>query len=196
MPRLTKAFRLDAEHRYWLGDQRLPGVTDVIGDLVDYSRVDPVVLEHKRQIGEALHKAIALGPDLEPASLDPVIEPYYAGWVAFLRENAYEPIEFEQRGYHRVHLFGGTWDQTGRFNGDLGLIDIKTLAVETPVTALQTAAYAAIRDQGRTKIKRRFSLQLKPDGRYVLHEYNRSTDWKVFLACLSRHQWRARNELT
>lgn len=190
-------FRFDPEaHEYWLNGRRLPSVTEVLNDLVDYSRVAPEVLEHKRQVGEALHEAIALGDDLDMGSLDPAVEPYYAAWQRFVSETGYEPLEFEQQGYHETYYFAGTWDQIGTFNGKLALPDIKTLAVDTPVTSLQTAAYAAIRDQHqRKKVRQRFALQLTPDRNppYRLHEHKDPADFKTFLACLSRHQWALKN---
>lgn len=192
--RPTDVFTFDDEtHTYRLGSRILPGVTDVLGDLIDYSHIGRYILERKRQIGQALHRAIELGGELDPGSLDPAVEPYYRAWEKFQRDTEFHIVEQEQRGYHKLYRYAGTWDLVGEFarpRSPLVLVDVKTLYELSPVSGLQTAAYAAIRDQHqRRKIQQRYTLQLKNDGTYRLEGHDQRDDLAVFLACLQRYQW-------
>lgn len=195
--RLFKDLFVDPEaHEYWLHDIRLPSVTDTLDPLVNYDGVMARVLERKRQIGQALHECIALGDKLDSDSVDPLVLPYFQAWQKFLSESGFVPHEHEISGFHQLYQFAGTWDLVGDLNGKLALLDTKTTAVISPVNGLQTAAYKAIRDQGqRRKIQQRFTLQLKPDASYRLQEHDDPRDFSVFLACLTWHNFKCKNNL-
>lgn len=187
-----------ATHEYFWDSQPVPSVTRILQQVVNYSGVPAEVLERKRQIGEAVHQAIALdlANDLDEES---VVEPwagYFQGWRRFMRETGFEPALCEHRVYHRQYGYAGTLDICGRLKGKCALLDIKTSAEVHPSAALQTAAYAAaLEDQDHIKTNVRYALQLKDDGSYELHLHKGSADFQVFLALLSIYNWRKRNQL-
>ena len=191
-------FRVDVDrHEYWLGDRQLPSVTDILEDEMDFSRVANGTLEYKKAIGQAVHGAIALGETLDPDSVDPAIIGFLNAYQKFMLENDVEIIERNRPGFHPLYQFAGTWDEVWRYQGELAMPDIKTVYTMHPATELQTSAYCEIRNHdSRAKIKRRFGLQLGPDGTYKLHEYKGKDDFRVFLALLTRFNWRIKHGLT
>lgn len=185
-------------HEYFWNGQPVPNVTRILQPVVDYSGVPTDVLERKRQIGEAVHQAIALdlAHDLDEESVVEPWAPYFRAWHRFLIGTGFEVILYEHRVFHRQYGYAGTLDLWGRVNGQYVLLDIKTSSDVHPATALQTAAYAAaLENQEQLETKARYALQLKPDGGYELHPHTESSDFQVFLALLSVYNWRRRNGL-
>jgi hypothetical protein len=184
-------------HRYRLDGSDVPGVTRVLGSLYDFAGIREGVLEHKRQIGEALHMAIDLDlkGDLELDSLDLEVVGYFEGWRKFRRETGFECLFSEKQVASLKYRYAGTLDFAGRIEGVESLIDGKTTAALHPAVALQTAAYHnAACEMGLLRpTARRYALRLKPDGTYILDQHRDMTDFFVFLSCLSLHNWRARH---
>lgn len=187
-------------HRYRLDGAVVPGVTRVLAPLYDFSAIRSDVLEHKRQIGEALHMAIELDlrDALDADSLDPEVAGYFDGWRRFRRETRFECRFSERQVASKKFRYAGTLDLAGLIDGAESLIDGKTTAALHPATALQTAAYlAAASEMGLIRSNaRRYALRLKPDGTYVLDQHKDRNDFAVFLSCLSLHNWRSRHGLT
>lgn len=192
--------RFDAPtHTYTLDGKVLPSVTQILKPLYDFSAVPADVLERKRQIGTAVHKAIELDllDDLDPDSLAPEVAPYFAAWVRFKTE--FRPESQGGGSEVRVHTasYAGTVDLiTGRVgHSDTWVIDYKTSAQVGPVVALQTAAYAhAAHEMGVVPHgPKRATLHLLPTGLYKLIEHKDRNDIRVFQSLLIVHQWRQAN---
>jgi hypothetical protein len=185
---------LDASHVYRVGGLVVPGVTSVLGQVDTLGGIPAAALEYARERGVAVHLATQLHDegDLDWSSLDETIEPYVLAWVQFLKDTEFEVTEIEKLVYSDRHRYCGTLDRKGLLYGEPTVLDIKCVAVLSPVTGLQTAAYAeADRPNQRTKAARRAAVQLKPDGTYRWQEYTEKTDFSVFLSLLQLANWRA-----
>ena len=192
----------EASHTYRLDGRVVPSVTQVLDPLYDFSRIAPEVLERKRNLGTAVHKAIELdvADDLDHASLSEAVLPYFQAWQQFNADFAPRNAQSEVRVYSK-HGYAGTCDLVCEQRDEVWVLDFKTSAEVGAATALQTAAYSqAVKETWRPNddlqhLFRRGAVHLKPDGTYKLHTYNDRTDWPTFLACLTLHNWRMNNGL-
>lgn len=193
---MTNALRFDAEsHTYWLGSRKVPGVTTVLKPLYDWSMVDPEVLAAKAALGTAVHLCTELydADDLDDDTVMPEWRPYLDGWVKFREETGFVPTRIETRVFHPGLFYAGTLDRTGILFDAEAMLDIKTSATMSPAVGCQTAAYlralTAAPDYEGPQDMKRYSVQLKPDGTYKLHEYNDPTDWPTFVSLLTVRNW-------
>lgn len=185
-----------ATHTYTLEGRAIPNVTRVLEPLEHFDKVPPSILEYASERGTAVHRATELYDtgELDEASLDDELVPYLEGWKKFLDESGFQILRIERRVYHERYRYAGTLDRQGILGDDPWIIDIKTVSQLSPVTGLQTAAYAdPAHEDKRTKAPRRGAVQLRPDGTYRLKEYREQTDFAVFLAALNLYNWRNRN---
>src|SRR5271170_6005235 len=103
-----------ATHRYTWDDKPVPGVTQVIRSALGdpFVGVPSHVLEHKRQIGVAAHKACeldALGK-LDESTVHPAVLPYLEAWRAFVREAGFRIDETERRIHSELFGYAGQLD--------------------------------------------------------------------------------------
>lgn len=185
---------VEADHSYWVGDRRIPSVTKIMKPLQDFSFIPPGVLAAKAALGTAVHFATELydEDDLDWSSLTEAQEPYVRAWAKFREQNAVEIVSSEERVYHDQLGYAGQLDRTAIIGAQYGLLDIKTVAVMTPVVGVQTAAYLEAwkrthRDTPPPTV--RWGVQLKPDGTYRFCTYTSPKDFGVFCACLTIHNW-------
>ena len=209
-------FRFDADaHAYYLGSERIPGVTAVLGQVVDFSFVRDEVLDRKRAIGSALHEAIEIDLDgeLDEDSVDPAVRPYFTGWRKFQDEHGAFLIQAKERPiYSRIYRYGCTPDLWGNFiagNEAVPFVcEIKSTATVHPAVGLQTAAQLqCIAEDGAPYVgrsravseyiarARRFVLQLLPTGKYSLRELTARDDFATFLALLTAYRWKQRHNI-
>ena len=84
---MEAALKFDAEqHVYSLGGRNLPNVTNIIRPLQEgFDRIPPAVLEHARERGQAVHRAVLFHNenDLDIETLDLEIVPYFEAWIRF-----------------------------------------------------------------------------------------------------------------
>lgn len=188
-----------AAHRYHLDGQPVPSVTQILAPFYSFEHVTPETLEHKRQIGEALHFAIELDiqGDLDENTLHPAVAPYFRGWRKFVRETGFEPIYTELRVGSKKLRYAGTLDLAGRIERREVLIDAKTTAALHPAVGPQTAAYLqAVAEMDLLDPKaRRYALRLTPEGTYTLDEFKDKTDIHIFTSLLSVRNWMAKHKL-
>lgn len=185
----------EASHRYTHPDgRRLISVTQAIqaAGLVNTDWFN----EAAAWRGSVVHKCCELdckGTLLE-SSVDPAALPYLQAWRAWKQNVGFTPTKIEQRHYHPTLLYSGTQDRAGYLpNGEECDVDLKT-GVAQKWHAIQLAAYGNFHRQPRTR--RRFTVRLQPDGRYVTTEYTNATwsqDWAAFQSCLVIANWRQIN---
>ena len=187
----------EAEHRYFYGEMELPSVTTALSVITDFSMVQPQVLERARVRGVAAHRATELDDlgTLDESSLSPVLVPYLDAWRLFRLQTGFIPDNIEERVFSLKHLYAGTLDRVGTLEKRFAkrvLIDIKARAVMTDDTGPQLAAYAQawLDMTGEDLMDHRYSVQLKPDGKYKLHHYQNVSDLGAFLGCLAVFNWR------
>lgn len=186
-------FRFDeARHEYWLGEIRLPSVTQVLADLYDFDGIPVATLKVAAQRGQYVHQATELHDrdDLDWDSLHPPYRPYVEAWLRFRDERKPEIVDAEKADYHRKLLYAGKRDRILMLDGELTLADIKTTYKVSRVDALQTAGYQAIAEQDKVKIERRVTIHLRKDGAYEVVPWDDRGDFAVFAGCLARYNWR------
>ncbi len=158
-------FRYSAEdHSYWLGERRLPSVTEVLKVLPNgYEHVSPEVLERKRVLGTAVHLACELDDrgTLDESTLDPAIQPYLSAWRRFRADTGFRCTVIEKSGYSRQYGYAGTLDRLGEIASAVSVVDLKCVAELKPETGLQLAAYSQlVLEMGVIDRARRFTLPL------------------------------------
>jgi hypothetical protein len=185
----------EATHTYTVGGRVLPSVTQIIAPIrQDFSTVPPAVLEMKRQIGSAVHKACEFDDagELDFEGLVPLLQGYVTGWRRFIAHTGAVVIANEQRLYHEALGFAGTLDRLLEVAGELWLVDIKTAAQPHRSYGVQLAGYellvAGAAWPGRPV--KRASAHLTPEGVYRLHPFNDPSDGACFRALLSIHHWK------
>lgn len=185
------------DHSYTLDGVRLPSVTQILRRLFDFSKVDPDVLAAKAALGTAVHIACELddADDLVEGSVHSSVRPYLEGYRLFKRHKSPRVIATEQVIHNSLYGFAGKFDLLNEFDDALWLIDWKTPLHISPAVGLQTAAYAKCLPKEFTggRPVKRAALQLMDDGRYRLHEFKDPSDWPVFCAFATAHNWQERN---
>jgi len=165
-----------AEHAYYLDGRRLPSVTQILQAAAlgtDYSMVPPAILEHKRQVGVAVHAACRMvdEDDLDETTIADEIRPYVDGYRAFITDTGFRAMGTELALYDDVLGYAGTPDVWGDLNGRFALLDRKTLwTLDVPTAALQAAGYAPLIEalEPAWRGAERFALHLQRTGRYRL----------------------------
>jgi len=170
---------LDENHVYHVDGRIVKGVTSIIKACGLMSTQWSSQWHMDR--GTAVHRAVHLLEidDLDPASVEPIIEPYLDAWKAFKLETDYQGHEYEQIVYHPTYQYAGTLDQTGVLNGRTCLIDLKTGSHQS-WWSIQCSAYNAV-----AKMQDRYSLELHDNGKYKLIQHKDKRDFQRFLACLT-----------
>ena len=184
----------ELKHEYRHKGNVVPSVTQILqgAGLIDLSMVKEGVLEYRKQLGTAVHRATELydNNDLVMEDLDPRIKPYLDGWIKFRAEVDFGVEANELRLFHPKYQYAGTLDRVGTIFGKRSLVDLKTGLVYASYGA-QTAAYKeAYEFEHKKKIQARYTLQLKDDGSYKLEPMNNKNDWSVFLACLTLNNFK------
>lgn len=186
-----------AEHVYHLDGRKIPGVTEVLDQLVDFRFVKAADLERARQLGRAVHVACEIednGQVIDPKTLAPVVVPYLEAYRKFLAEVKPEWRGIEEKVCHEMHRYAGTLDRRGFVFKRRSVLDIKS-GVESPTVALQTAAYLEAHDSvygADEETPSRFALYLRDDATYRLTEIktSRQQDFRTFLSALNLYNWR------
>lgn len=184
----------EVNHIYKLDGRRLPSVTGILSVLNNFDMIPKDVLERKRLLGTALHKAIELhiNDDLDTSTIHQDVTPYFNAYLKFESDTGFKPDFSEARIFSKTFGYAGTLDLIGALNSERVLIDTKTVAVLGCSVGPQLAAYKHGFEELNPDmpIKKRFSLQLKPDGTYKLPEYKDKRDIEIFKSCLNIHRWK------
>lgn len=187
----------EGAHLYTLEGAPVPNVTTIldgvgIGEIVG---VNGAVLEAARARGTAVHAACA---DFDRGGLDitsypQACFPYIEAYIKFTQDTGFEPTLIECKVLSEKYGYCGTLDRVGDLQGVETEIDLKTGSVG-PAAGPQTAAYSEGADESYgIRPKRRFALVLNP-GRYELVPLTDPNDWKIFMAALTVHHYKARTQ--
>lgn len=188
----------ESTHTYTLGGRRLPSVTQILKPLYKFNGISPETLNAKAALGTAVHLACEL---LDKNDLDEETEEgraglvavagYLAGYKLFLRDMKPVVIANEMKMHHPTMLYAGTLDRRYAIGAHEWDVDLKSTVSMSPIVGLQTAAYTEMqRASGLSKKPaRRGALQLFPDGKYKLHEFNDPADLPTFFARLTEHRF-------
>ena len=182
----------ESDHSYLLNGKNLVSVTQVIQSvgLINFDGISPDILRRAAEYGKAVHLACALADvgDLDEDALDENLRGPLDAWRSFRGGMSFDAIE--QPLCHPDYGFAGIPDRIVGYPKPT-IYDIKTGTTIYPSTAIQLAGYAILAD---IPTARRLAVQLKPDGKYQIHEYKDRKDREIFLACLAIYNWRIKNE--
>ncbi len=186
----------EAAHRYTVQGRTVPSVTQVLDPLIDFSTVDPLVLENARRLGTAVHAMVELecAGTLDEATLHPRLVGFLAQWRDFVAVTGFRMMHCELRLYSPRYGYAGTMDLHGMLPGEEVIIDTKSGA--TPKTAgLQTAAYHQLGVEAGIfpSTTRRRVLDLKENSWHLTKPYTGTSDLRVFLAQLTVTNWQRGN---
>lgn len=200
---LTMLEFIESSHTYLWDGIPVPNVTSIIADLTDLSRVPAVALEIARQEGVGMHKMVELYSkgELDEVALPEWLQPRLAAYKKFEAETGFQVCASEHKVYHPTLRYAGTLDLAGLMRlpkqkrDVFSNIDVKRSFFAGRAIGVQTAAYAEAWNRSglEPKIERRFALQLRADGSYRLEEFADQSDFSVFLACLTLHNYRERD---
>ncbi|KAI3591622.1 hypothetical protein D9X30_3447 [Cupriavidus sp. U2] len=182
----------EATHTYTENGVRVPSVTQILAPLNDLSFIKPDVLQFKRDLGTAVHKATELYDlgELDESTVSPLVQPYLDGWIRLRAELPFEILGMEERVFHPAHRYAGTYDRLVMLDGKRCIFDLKTGAM-FPSYGPQTAAYKnAVEKASGKRVEGRYAIELRDDGTYRLHEMTDPEDWQVFLGCLALHRFK------
>jgi hypothetical protein len=182
----------EASHTYTADGVVIPSVTQILAPLNDLSFIKPDVLQYKRELGTAVHKATELYDqgELDEATVPAVVQPYLNGWIRLRAELSFEILGMEERVFHPAHRYAGTYDRLVLLDGKRCIWDLKTGGM-FPSYGPQTAAYKnAVEKASGKRVEARFTVELRDDGTYRLHEMTDPEDWPVFLGCLALHRFK------
>lgn len=177
----------ESAHRYYWNGKPVPGVTSVLTQLVDYSRIPPETLERARQEGAAIHKMVELYEKDDLESIPDWLLPRMHAYRKFKADSGFVVWKSEAQVYHSSYKYAGTFDLSGKLYGKNALVDIKRSFAAGAVIGCQLAAYA---EADSMVIGARFALQLNDDGNYKLEEFKDKSDFQTFLAALHLYKWR------
>lgn len=186
----------NAAHEYAWNGKRVPGITGVLEaeGVSDFSGMPRDLREISLERGHFVHSACEFDDrdDLDEATVDPAIAPYLAGWRKFMLDASPVWTVIEQMAYHPRYGYAGQPDRAGTIQRKPWVVEIKSGAPGRGV-GLQTAAQAHLlfpEGDADRKVKRG-AVWLKPDGTYQLIECLERSDFGVFCAALTVHNWKA-----
>lgn len=190
-------------HEYFLDDDRLPSVTEVLDPLAELDGIPHDVLAAAAAFGSNVHAACHLFNQgrLDESALDPALRPYLKGWKQYLHDASVTVIASEIRCHHPRARYAGTADAVvrpatrQRFGPKQAVVDIKSSLMIPRTVDLQLAAYRAALLDGPYPFDTamdRYCVHLLGDGRYSLVRCLNAGDFNVFLSALNLHRWRMR----
>lgn len=177
-------------HEYTLNGRRVPSVTEVIQSVLPGYQAEPWYLQR----GQALHLACRYLDEgrLDRSSVSPEIEGRVMAWERFRRELPSENVAIEEYLGDELHGFAGTLDRVLMVKGELCLVDIKSS--HAPQTIIQLGGYQRLWWHNKNRsIAQAAEVVLNEDGTYRatwLNKYEMNRGERVFLACLSVHNFK------
>lgn len=203
---MSDAFTFDeARHIYQLANGRIiPGHTRVLdlGGLVDYSHVEPEILERKSELGREVHAACHLFDIGKKFKIDKRIEPRVEAWIEFCTHMRFKPFLSEYRDVYELDglPFGMQIDAIGILDGWETLVERKCCATILPHHGVQLAGQAAavksekLRSaEGRFRFRRRIVVQLNVSG-YKMTRFEDAGDLQAFRSALYLTHWKLQHE--
>lgn len=152
----------ESDHSFWLGDRRLPSVTQILKHFIPRWECDEWYLER----GKAGHKATELHDKgtLNPDSVDPQLQGYLQAWIKFREDYQFVPGSIEYQVHHPVYLYAGVIDRLGIIENNRVLLDIKTGA---PAKADMLQIAGGYYEMLKPEVDICYPLYLHEDGTYT-----------------------------
>lgn len=181
-----EAVRLDDQHRYFYGEKRVPGFTEICQDL-GIIKPNAFYTPQGREEGNALHTwllFLAQGQEASEAP-DDRIAGRVEGIRKFLRESSFKFVGGETIQYCAGLGYCCKPDLWGSIGGRTCVIEAKRRAAQK-WHPLQTAAQRFALAVNEFSARQRFGLYLK-DGDYRLIEHTDTKDEKRWMSIVSAY---------
>ena len=174
-------------HTFLLDGEPIPSVTEILRPLQadSFAAINPAVLKAAADRGTAVHEITeAMDYDMDyEEMLSPDLYPYADAYDDFLMEHEVEWLGIETP-VHFFDQYAGIVDRFGYVDGDLSVVDIKTVrsptAEQKASVCCQLYAYdRAVRacfPELQGKHMAHYALYLKKDGSYKLMDCR---DWEA-----------------
>lgn len=186
---------LEDTHEYLIdGIKVVPSVTTILGYLTDteYKDIDKGVLEQASRRGTLVHEYTQLMDyNALPDEIEFELKGYLEAYAKFLRDYKPDWQYIELPVYNEKMCYAGTVDRIGKIDGEICVVDIKTLSSPNKMAkftvACQTSAYE-VAFFGEYMVNR-YALYLGKDGEYNLVDLNAYEDkygfdgWATFYNC-------------
>ncbi len=164
------ALQFDGDtHTYRHNGTVVPSVTTILKQFD--SSLDAIpdgILQKASERGNAVHYATELHDKgtLDTASVHPVIAPYLEQWVRFLDQQNVQIHAIEQRVFHPLMRYAGTFDRvlTVRAYDGPHILDIKTTAQQSRWHHVQTEGYRSAYSHAGGEVAGRLLIYLSPKG--------------------------------
>jgi hypothetical protein len=190
-------------HEYRVGGHLFISVTQALAEagLSDAGRfAEPWHAERGRKVHLLCH--LFDHGHLDMTSIDPRLEPYFAGWPRFCLDHNWEPWYSETPLssvlFSSTYRFAGTPDKFGKADAHWTIIEIKTGCLPRS-TGLQLAGQEVLfREHAEVKAAvaggsiRRAAVLLPGDGTYKMVPYEDHTDRNVFFSAVAIANWKRR----
>jgi hypothetical protein len=181
-------------HIYRVSGKVVPSVTKIVAEGGFYPvGIRPETVSVAMDKGTKVHKTFALHnqDNLVMETLHPVLKNYLTQYQDFRKRFPFEIVAQETAIYSAKLNVAGTPDLIIQKGKDLGIIEIKTGAMNHKYTAVQTAGYAEIYPE---KIKLRIGVEI---GEFIwqVKEFTDTADRQAFLACLALFNYKLRGKL-
>ena len=191
------------EHKYLVDGEEVPSVTTILNYMsdVEYGGINKAVLDQASRRGSLVHEYTELiDCDADPDEVEYEVLGYLKAYKQFLHDYKPDWWHIEKILYNESVGYIGTADRIGTIDGEISIVDIKTLASPSKMAKFtvssQTIAYRRayidmlLADKKLpTQTIHRYALYLGKDGDYNLVdlcEYDMKygyNSWGMFLAC-------------
>lgn len=186
----------DKQHEYYVGEQKLDSVSQILRFLSreEYDDINQYRLDNAAERGTAVHKACEVLYKYGEAECTPDIEGYVKAFLKFLKEHKCEFSDIEVPLADTALGIAGTPDLCGKVDGEEAVVDMKAQSsIKKVLVKAQLNAYRELRiKNGKPEPKKLYCLQLMNGGNYRL--YPVAIDDSEWQACLTLHQARKRKQ--
>jgi len=145
--------------------------------------------------GRAVHSLTELDDQgiLDEDSLDPALKLILAAWKKF-KVDCNPIMCCAEHSIASKLGYAGTLDRIATMDGKPVLLEIKSRPYKAGRDGLQTIAYQkAYEEMTKTKISKRYVIELTLGGDYKLTETKDRQDWDMFRCALAIFNWREKH---
>lgn len=174
----------EASHTYYWNGKEVPGVSEILKK-VGLSKDNYGSDTFYRDRGIAVHLAINfyLSGDLDTASLDPVIVPYFEGFLRYWDKHKEPIVSKEAMGYSEIYKYAGTWD----LETEDRLVDWKCSKSHDKVAELQGEGYKLLVGPPFKDFR---VVQFPGDGTFKIFEYGKGID--IWPSVMRIYSWKTK----
>lgn len=191
----------EVNHIYRYEGNIVPSVTQILrqAGLIDFSKVNPAVLEASMKFGTAVHLACEYHDKgiLDENKLDVNLKPYLYAWMKFKKDFNIKIEAAEEFVYSPKYEYAGKLDRRVIIR-KRAVLDIKTSEEIYPANAIQLMGYLEAYNEGKKiqdKIQQRFIVMLSNDANYKLEEFTKLSDRVVWYSAVNIAKFRKENQL-